>query len=221
MSGVNKSYKYLCDNIIYYRRLITISAIILLLLCVLAFSGCVESTDEEPDELPDLYDVNGSQNDSSMPQEIVSNHVPVGELIISSSAFENGTLIPEKYTCDGENINPPLDVAGLSEDAQTLLLIVDDPDAPSGTFTHWVVWDIYQTTIAEDSIPGIEGVNDANKVSYAGPCPPSGTHRYFFRFYALDLELDIESGSDRTLVEDAMEGHVIAYGELIGTYSRS
>ncbi|WP_342304576.1 YbhB/YbcL family Raf kinase inhibitor-like protein [Methanolobus sp. ZRKC5] len=221
MLGVNKSYQYFRDNIICYRHLITTSAIVLLLFSVLAFSGCVESADEEPDELPDLYDVNRSENDSSVPQEIGSNHVPVGELIISSSAFENGTFIPEKYTCDGENINPPLDIAGLSEDAGSLLLIMDDPDAPSGNFTHWVVWDIYQTIIAEDSIPGIEGVNDANMVSYIGPCPPSGTHRYFFKFYALDSELDIESGSGRTLVEDAMDGHVVAYGELIGLYSRS
>lgn len=221
MLGVNNSYQYYRDIIICYHRLRVRSVIILLLLSVLAFSGCVESTDEEPDELPDLYDVNRSENDSSVPQEIVSNHVPVGELIISSSAFENGTFIPEKYTCDGENINPPLEVAGLSEDYESLLLIMDDPDAPSGTFTHWVVWDIYQTIIVEDSIPGIEGVNNAKKVSYTGPCPPSGTHRYFFKFYALDSKLEIEGGSGRALVEDAIDGHVIAYGELIGTYSRS
>lgn len=98
---------------------------------------------------------------------------------------------------------------------------MDDPDAPSGTFTHWVVWNIDpESKIAENSIPGVEGLNGASRASYTGPCPPSGTHRYFFKIYGLDTELDIAEGSGRSLVENAMEGHVIAYGELMGTYKR-
>jgi phospholipid-binding protein, PBP family len=182
----------------------------------------VEPSGENPDVVPDVYETNNSAANSSMLEDTASSDGPIGTLSIYSSAFENGSFIPDIYTCDGDNINPPLEVLGISGDTVSLLLIMDDPDAPIGTFTHWVVWNIDpEMQIAENSIPGIEGANGANKVSYAGPCPPSGTHRYFFKMYALDTDLDIESGSERGLVEDAMEGHVIAYGELIGVYSRS
>jgi Raf kinase inhibitor-like YbhB/YbcL family protein len=142
-------------------------------------------------------------------------------LIIRSPAFENNNLIPAKYTCDGDDVNPALSIEGTPEGTKSLALIVDDPDAPVGTWIHWVVWDIPPTTkIKENTIPGIEGLNDFRKHSYGGPCPPSGTHRYFFKVYALDTKLALSSNSRKEDVQRAMKDHILAKGELIGLYSR-
>lgn len=131
-------------------------------------------------------------------------------------------VIPVKYTCDGADINPPLRIEGIPEGTHSLVLIVDDPDAPGGTWDHWIVWNIpLVETIEEDSVPGTEGLNDFKTQSYGGPCPPSGTHRYFFKVYALDTTLDLPTTSTKTDVEQAMIGHILANGELIGLYSRS
>jgi len=144
------------------------------------------------------------------------------ELAVSSPAFENNKLIPSKYTCDGDNVNPPLTVKGVSEETKSLVLIVDDPDAPMGTWDHWIVWNIPPTNkIEENTVPGTEGVNDSRKHSYGGPCPPWGTHRYFFKVYALDTKLDLNSNSRKKDVEKAMQDHILAKGELIGLYRRS
>lgn len=143
-------------------------------------------------------------------------------LTISSPAFGHNSTIPRKYTCQGENVNPPLSIDHIPPDAKSLVLIVDDPDAPGGNFDHWIVWNISPTgTIAENTIPGTEGKNDYNINHYKGPCPPSGTHRYFFKAYALDNMLDLKPGSDKKTVERAMQQHIIAYGELIGMYKKS
>lgn len=143
------------------------------------------------------------------------------ELKVTSTAFEDKGFIPKKYTCDGEDVNPPLNVEGIPEGAKSLVLIVEDPDAPMGTWVHWVVWNIPPTgKIEEDSVPGVEGVNDFNKRSYGGPCPPFGTHRYFFKVYALDAELSLDPSSRKEDVERAMEGRVLAKGELVGLYRR-
>jgi hypothetical protein len=143
------------------------------------------------------------------------------KLTITSSVFKNKGVIPAKYTCDGEDVNPPLSVEGVPEETESLVLIVDDPDAPMGTWDHWVVWDIPPTKkIEENSVPGTEGLNDFGKHSYGGPCPPSGTHRYFFKVYALDTKLDLPSNSRKRNVEKAMEGHILTKGEIIGLYSR-
>lgn len=143
------------------------------------------------------------------------------ELVVTSPVFENNGFIPPKYTCDGDDVNPPLNIEGLPEGTQSLVLIVDDPDAPFGTWDHWVVWNIPPVgKIEENSIPGTEGLNDFNKHSYGGPCPPSGTHRYFFKVYALDTKLDLNPNSRKKNVEKAMKGHVLARGEIIGLYSR-
>jgi Raf kinase inhibitor-like YbhB/YbcL family protein len=144
-------------------------------------------------------------------------------LLVKSIAFENNKLIPVKYTCDGANVNPPLTVEGIPEDTKTLVLIVDDPDAPMGTFDHWIVWNIPPTTrkIEENTVPGIEGMSSYRKHAYGGPCPPYGTHRYFFKVYALDTQLDLKSNSTKKDVEKAMENHVLAEGELVGLYRRS
>ena len=144
------------------------------------------------------------------------------ELKIKSPAFEANKPIPKKYSCDGNDINPPLTIEGIPKEAKTLALIVDDPDAPSGTFDHWIVWNIPASTskIGENTIPGKEGLNGARQSSYMGPCPPGGTHRYFFKVYALDAELNLGINSKKKDVEKAMQGHILAKGELVGLYSR-
>jgi Raf kinase inhibitor-like YbhB/YbcL family protein len=147
-----------------------------------------------------------------------------GKMKITSAAFQNGGNIPSKFTCDGADTNPPLRFEGAPAEAKSLVLIVDDPDAPSGLFTHWLVWnmDAKTTEIAEGggSSIGTQGKNDFGKLGYGGPCPPSGTHRYYFKVFALDNQLDLAAGSKRAQLDSAMKGHVIAQGELMGRYSR-
>ncbi len=142
---------------------------------------------------------------------------------ITSSAFQEGGNIPSKFSRDGENINPPLHIEGTPPNAKSLVLIVDDPDAPIGLFTHWLVWNIDPTTteIAEKSRPNgaVEGTNDYPTVGYGGPQPPSGTHRYYFKVFALDKTLDLRAGAKRQELEKEMKGHVIAQAKLMGRYS--
>ena len=144
------------------------------------------------------------------------------ELAVKSKAFEAGKKIPKKYSCDDQAINPPLTISGTPQEAKTLALIMDDPDAPRGTFVHWVIWNIAPLTkeIPENSVPGTEGLNGAGETGYTGPCPPSGTHRYFFKIYALYQELNLSSRTRKQDLESAMQGDIIAKGELIGLYSR-
>jgi len=144
------------------------------------------------------------------------------ELTITSEAFQNNKSIPKKYTCDGQDINPPLSIEGIPAETKSLILIVDDPDAPMGTWDHWIVWNIPPTTIAikENTVPGVEGINDFRKHSYGGPCPPSGTHRYYFKVYALDTKLTLNPNSRKKDLEKAMRDHILAKGQLVGLYSR-
>jgi Raf kinase inhibitor-like YbhB/YbcL family protein len=142
---------------------------------------------------------------------------------ITSSAFQQGGNIPSKFTCDGPNTSPALQISDVPSQAKGLVLIVDDPDAPSGLFTHWVVWNIspQTSTVAEGSTPkGVQGTNDFGKSGYGGPCPPSGTHRYYFKIFALDRELDLPAGAKRGQLDAAMKGRVVAQGELMGRYAR-
>jgi Raf kinase inhibitor-like YbhB/YbcL family protein len=142
---------------------------------------------------------------------------------ITSSAFQEGGNIPSKFTCDGSDTSLPLQITGVPSEAKSLVLIVDDPDAPSGLFTHWLIWNIPPQTssVAEGSAPkGVEGTNDFGKSGYRGPCPPPGTHRYSFKIFALDRELELRSGAKRSQVDAAMKGHVIAQGELVARYAR-
>jgi Raf kinase inhibitor-like YbhB/YbcL family protein len=142
---------------------------------------------------------------------------------ITSSAFQEGANIPPKFTCDGADTNPPLQIADVPAGAKSLALIIDDPDAPSGLFTHWAVWNIppQESAIGEGSTPkGVEGTNDFGKSGYGGPCPPSGAHRYYFKVLALDRELDLPFGAKRGPLDAAMKGHVLGQGELMGRYSR-
>jgi Raf kinase inhibitor-like YbhB/YbcL family protein len=142
---------------------------------------------------------------------------------ITSSVFQEGGNIPSKFTCDGSDTSPPLQITGVPSGAKTLVLIADDPDAPGGLFTHWLVWNIAPQTnsIAEGTAPkGVHGTNDFGKSGYNGPCPPPGTHRYSFKIFALDRELDLRPGAKRSQVDAAMKSHVIAEGELVGRYAR-
>ncbi len=142
-----------------------------------------------------------------------------GELKITSPAFAQNGFIPDKYSCHGENTNPALAINGIPKDTKSLALIVDDPDAPRGTFDHWVLWNIpVAQTIEANSQPGVAGKNGAGQNAYTGPCPPSGTHHYHFKVYALDTMLDIKAGADKKTVEDAMKGHILAEGELVGLF---
>jgi len=143
---------------------------------------------------------------------------------ISSPAFQEGGTIPEKFSKNGQNANPELRIEGAPAEAKSLVLIVDDPDAPVGLFTHWLVWNIdpKTTEIAEQSVPkgALQGTNDFPGRGYDGPQPPSGTHRYYFKISALDRTLDLKDGAKRRELDAAMHGHVIAQGELMGRYSK-
>lgn len=147
---------------------------------------------------------------------------------ITSSAFTDNSKIPSKYTCDGTNNNPPLTIADVPQGTKSLVLIVDDPDAPNapnGAWHHWSVFNIPPTVthIDESSIPtgALEGVTDFQKPGYGGPCPPSGTHHYFFRLSALDIMLPLQQGATLQEINDQMKGHILDQAELIGLYSRS
>lgn len=146
------------------------------------------------------------------------------DLSISSPAFAHKTAIPGRYTCDGRDINPPLLIDAVPGGAKSLALIMDDPDAPVGIWVHWVVWNIPPQTreIRENSLPAgaVQGLNGWKRNSYGGPCPPSGSHRYFFRLYALDTTLSLAPAVTKADLERAMQGHIIAQGELMGTYQR-
>jgi Raf kinase inhibitor-like YbhB/YbcL family protein len=148
----------------------------------------------------------------------------MGELQISSSAFVHNGTIPVRHTCDGEDVSPPLAFGGVPAAARSLVLVVDDPDAPVGDWVHWVVWNIAPETrlVGEGNVPagGSQGRNGWGRNGYGGPCPPSGTHRYFFKLYALDTTLPLAPGSSKRELERAMEGHVLARGELVGRYGR-
>ncbi|KPJ54869.1 hypothetical protein AMJ47_02235 [Parcubacteria bacterium DG_72] len=142
---------------------------------------------------------------------------------IKSSVFENNQNIPSKYTCDGQDINPALEFSDIPENTKTLVLIMDDPDAPAGTWDHWIVFNIPTDTkeIAEnEEPPGVHGKGTSNNLEYHGPCPPDREHRYFFKLYALDTELDLPEGSTKQEVEEAMQGHILDEAELIGLYKR-
>lgn len=143
---------------------------------------------------------------------------------LTSPAFENNQLIPQKYTCDGEDISPPLEVREVPKEAKSLVLIVDDPDASAGTWVHWVVYNIDPSVISieEDTVPrgGVEVMNDFGKKAYGGPCPPTGPHHYYFKLYAVDKMLEVDSLANKEDVEMAMQGSILEQAELVGIYQR-
>jgi len=145
-------------------------------------------------------------------------------LTVSSPAFKNNGTISSKYTCGGVNVNPPLFIEHVPAGAKSLALIVDDLDAPAGVWVHWVLWNIHPETkeIGENSVPkgAQQGMNDFRKKPYSGPCPPSGTHRYFFKLYALDTILTISPDATKADLEKAMKGHIIEQAHITGLYKR-
>jgi len=151
------------------------------------------------------------------------------EIKIESPAFKEGTFIPAQYTCDGSDISPPLNWSDIPENTTSIVLISDDPDAPMGTWVHWVVYNI-PPSVREfpENIPAVktldngafQGTTDFGRIGYGGPCPPSGTHRYFFKLYALDTMLDFGPGATKKQVVAAMKGHILAEGQLMGKYTR-
>ena len=148
---------------------------------------------------------------------------------ITSAAFEHGGTIPKQYTCDGEDVSPPLQWGAVPEGTKSTAIISDDPDAPMGTWVHWVIFNIPpEVTELPENVPpdkvlpnrAVQGTNDFPRIGYGGPCPPSGAHRYFFKIYALDATLDLDSGATKAELESAMDGHILDEGELLGKYSR-
>ena len=145
-------------------------------------------------------------------------------LALKSDAFLNGQSIPAKYSCIGKNISPALTWSNPSAGTQSFALIVDDPDAPAGTWVHWVLFNIPSTTTSLEESADMSAVavgkNSSGNMRYDGPCPPSGIHRYYFKLYALDSILDLSSGASKEQLLTAMKGHILAQGELMGTFSK-
>ena len=150
-------------------------------------------------------------------------------IVVRSAAFDEGGLIPPRYTCDGADVSPPISLSGVPEGARSIALICDDPDAPAGTWVHWVVYDLSpdikdlpEAVPPDKTVLGgaKQGLNDFRKIGYGGPCPPGGTHRYSFKVYALDAVTNLAPGARKDDLLKAMEGHVLAEGRLIGKYHR-
>jgi hypothetical protein len=148
---------------------------------------------------------------------------------LTSAAFKPGEMIPAKYTCDGPDVSPPLTWSDPPTGTKSFALISDDPDAPVGTWVHWVLWNIPASARSlEENLPkqgslphgARQGTTDFRRIGYGGPCPPSGTHRYFFKLYALDTTLDLPAATTKKHLEKAMQGHILAQAELMGKYRR-
>lgn len=158
-------------------------------------------------------------------QDLKQHDINSNTMKILSTAFENNQNIPAKYTCEAENINPPLLISETPENAQSLALVVNDPDAPSGDWVHWTVWNIDPkvAAIKENSIPtsGVQGQTDFGQNKWSGPCPPSGTHHYHFKIYALDTMLEIPPTFKKAELEEAMQGHILDQSETVGLYQKT
>ena len=170
-----------------------------------------------------FFIISCAQQNIIQENQINNQQSGVGNMKLTSTAFQHNSMIPSQFTCDGQNMNPPLNISDVPSNAKSLALIVDDPDAVVGVWDHWVVFNIPPSTkqIAQNSQPdGVAGKNSGGKNNYQGPCPPSGTHRYFFKIYALDAMLNLPEGSAKNQVESAMKNHIIAKTELIGLYKK-
>jgi Raf kinase inhibitor-like YbhB/YbcL family protein len=155
--------------------------------------------------------------------------VAIMSFSLTSTAFSQGQLIPGEYTCQGQDVSPALHWSGQPSGTQSLALIMDDPDAPVGTWIHWVLYNLSPESqgLSKGVVPGSkelegsqDGTNSWQKLGYGGPCPPSGEHRYFFKLYALDTRLNLSSGANKQQLLKAMEGHILAQAELMGTYRK-
>jgi Raf kinase inhibitor-like YbhB/YbcL family protein len=169
------------------------------------------------------------KNEQTMKKEAAMTTDSTSGLVLASGAFKKGEAIPKQYGCKGADISPPLEWSNIPNNTKTLALIVDDPDAPMGTWVHWVIFNIPSTATGlpenvppEESLPdgALQGKNDFRNYGYGGPCPPGGTHRYFFKLYALDATLQLKGGCTKAELLKAMRGHVIGEAQLMGRYSR-
>jgi Raf kinase inhibitor-like YbhB/YbcL family protein len=194
-----------------------------------ALAGCLGGDDDSDDGSAD----DGGSDDGGSDNGSADNDSDDGEFTVTSSAFEDGATIPERYTADGENGSPPLSVQGVPDGTETLAVIADDPDAPGGTFVHWLLWNVPgdRTTIPED-IPADEqvdaldgarqGTNDLGEIGYGGPAPPEGddAHTYRFTVHAVDTTLGLAAGAERDALEDALDGSTVGSARLTGEYGR-
>jgi Raf kinase inhibitor-like YbhB/YbcL family protein len=170
-----------------------------------------------------------TEDDADPPTPVVNQEEHIMSLVVTSPAFNEGESIPALYTCTGDDLSPELAWSGAPENTRSFALIMDDPDAPGRTWVHWVVYNLPgdtaglpQGVASDNDLPGdaMQGRNSWRRNDYGGPCPPSGTHRYFFKLYALDTSLDLDPGASKEDVLGAMEGHVLAEGHLMGTYRK-
>ena len=205
-----------------------------MLLCAAAcllLVGCETETSDTTGTTP----ANTESTETTTAKPAEGTEEPAAEdelptLTVTSTAFEHGQPIPKKYTCAADDISPPLAWSEGPEGTQTYALIIEDPDAPNGNWVHWIVWNLKKTSIDENASKRnllsnqigamFQGNNSWNSPLYKGPCPPTGTHRYFFRVYALDTKLKITKGLDKETLMAAMRDHVLAYGELMGTFQQ-
>lgn len=181
------------DDVMTKKSKVVIGSIVTIMI-ILCISGCVEEHQQE-----------------------------VSMMELSSPAFEHEGTIPFEYTCDGADISPALTFTDIPGNTESLVLIMDDPDAPAGTWVHWLVWNIPPSSKGfskGEIISYPQGTNDFGILEYGGPCPPSGTHRYFFKLYALDMMLDLDEGASKQELETAISGHIIQEVQLMGLYSR-
>jgi Raf kinase inhibitor-like YbhB/YbcL family protein len=190
---------------------------LLIAIATLSLSILACSCARQPQSVPNQTNVPTTNQDQATPN-----------IKVTSTAFKESEPIPRQYTCDGVNISPPLEWTP-TPGAKTLAIVCDDPDAPAGTWTHWLVYNLPGATMglienmpAQEKVGGggMQGINDLGKIGYAGPCPPRGTHRYFFKLYALDSELPLKPAATKDQLLKAMEGHVLGQGQLMGTYAR-
>ena len=202
---------------------------ILVVVSLIILASCAPAPDApEPPAGPEEETGLEQENppETAVPTVVVAPETAEGgtmPMSLTSPAFNNGDAIPAAYSCDGEDQSPDLDWFGIPQGTLSMALIMDDPDAPVGTWVHWVLYNI------PADMPGLQlgmtgvgqdGTNSWGSAGYGGPCPPGGTHRYFFKLYALDLFLDLDPGADKEALLQAMEGHILGQAELMGTYSR-
>ena len=192
--------------------------LVLIVLLVLITAGCAPAPD--PPEMPGPTPP--EESSEKTPQMEENGGEPM-TMALTSPAFNEGGPIPSKFTCDGEDISPELDWFGTPEGTVSLALIMDDPDAPMGTWVHWVLYNLpMDLSGLREGMTGVglDGTNSWNRTGYGGPCPPSGTHRYYFKLYALDTNLDLAPRPNKEALLAAMEDHILGQAELMGTYGR-
>lgn len=209
---------------------------ILILTCCLALiaAGCAPAPEPAQEPVPVMEEEAVEEvipTDTPLPptekpkeDEAVTEEeeTAMDKMTLTSPAFAQEEAIPLKFSCDGDGLSPELAWAGVPEGAASLVLIMDDPDAPVGTWDHWLLFDMPPDLegLAQGSTAGTEGNNSWNRTGYGGPCPPGGTHRYFFKLYALDTTLDLPAGTPKGALEAALEGHILGQTKLMGTYTR-